>query len=286
MSGVTGKLYVVATPIGNLEDFSARAIRVLSEVDLIAVEDTRHSAKLLQHYGIHTAVISVHEHNEREQAPRLIETLRGGKSIALISDAGTPLMSDPGFKLVRAAHQSGVTVVPIPGPCAAIAALSAAGLPTDRFVFEGFPPPRSAARLAAFHALRDEKRTIIYYESSHRILDSLADMAEAFGAERDAVLARELTKKFETIRRGNLSELRAALKKDANEQLGEFVVLIHGAADVAAESDPAVEHTLRVLLDALPLKEAVTLTARLTGAHKNELYDRALALKAASGDKD
>lgn len=280
MSGVTGTLYVVATPIGNLEDFSARAIRVLSEVDLIAVEDTRHSAKLLHHYGIHTAVVSVHEHNEREQAPRLIETLRSGKSIALISDAGTPLLSDPGFKLVRAAHAAGVSVVPIPGACAAIAALSAAGLPTDRFAFEGFPPPRAAARRAAFEAMRQERRTIIYYESSHRIVDSLADMVEAFGAERAAVLARELTKKFETIRSGTLAELHRALTQDAHEQLGEFVILIHGAPEVAVAGDPEVDRVLRVLLEAVPLKEAVTITARLTGAHKNELYDRALVLKA------
>jgi 16S rRNA (cytidine1402-2'-O)-methyltransferase len=273
-------LYVVATPIGNLEDFSARAIRVLSEVDLIAVEDTRHSAKLLHHYGIHTAVISVHEHNEREQAPRLVETLRSGKSIALISDAGTPLLSDPGFKLVRAAHAAGVSVVPVPGACAAIAALSAAGLPTDRFVFEGFPPPRTAARRSAFQALREEHRTIVYYESSHRIVDSLTDMMESFGAERPAVLARELTKKFETIRSGTLAELHQVVTGDEHEQLGEFVILIHGAPEVVASGDPEVDRVLRVLLEAVPLKEAVTIAARLTGAHKNQLYDRALVLKA------
>jgi 16S rRNA (cytidine1402-2'-O)-methyltransferase len=285
MSGVTGTLFVVATPIGNLEDISARAIRVLSEVDLIAVEDTRHSAKLLYHYGIHTTVISVHEHNEREQAPRLIETLRSGKSIALISDAGTPLLSDPGFKLVRAAHAAGVSVVPVPGACAAIAALSAAGLPTDRFAFEGFPPPRSAARRAAFQAMRQDRRTLVYYESSHRIVDSLADMVESFGAERPAVLARELTKKFETIRPGTLAELQRVVTHEPQEQLGEFVILIHGAAQEAVEGDPEVDRVLRVLLDAVPLKEAVTLAARLTGASKNELYDRALALKTDAAAK-
>ncbi len=282
MSGVTGALYVVATPIGNLEDISARAIRILSEVDLIAVEDTRHSAKLLHHYGIRTAVLSVHEHNEREQAPRLIEALRAGKSIALISDAGTPLLSDPGFKLVRAAHAARVSVISIPGPCAAIAALSVAGLPTDRFVFEGFPPPRSAARRVALQAVKDERRTIVYYESSHRILDSLADMVDVFGVDRSGAIARELTKKFEVVHTGTLAELRALLEGNADEQLGEFVVLIHGAAESAAAGDAELDRVLRVLLDTVPLKEAVALAARLTGAHKNQLYDRALALKAVN----
>lgn len=285
MSDVTGTLYIVATPIGNLEDFSARGIRVLTEVALIAAEDTRHSAKLLHHYGIHTAVVGVHEHNEQEQTPRLIETLRAGKSIALISDAGTPLVSDPGFKLVRAAQAAGVPVVPVPGPCAAIAALSAAGLPTDRFVFEGFPPPRSAARRSAFAAAREEKRTLIYYESSHRIVESLADMVETFGAERAAVLARELTKKFETIRVGTLAQIHAVVSDNAREQLGEFVILVHGAEPQVLAADAEVDRVLRVLLETVPLKAAVTLAARLTGAPKNQLYDRALALKGATDGK-
>jgi len=272
-------LYVVATPIGNLEDLSARAVRILSEVDLIAAEDTRHSAKLLRHYAIHTAVVSVHEHNEREQAPRLIERLRAGKSIALISDAGTPLLSDPGFNLVCAARAADVPVIPVPGPCAAIAALSVSGLPPDRFVFEGFPPPRSAARRSAFEAMRAEERTIIYYESSHRIVDSLADMSDVFGPERPAVLARELTKKFETLLSGTLAELRARVVSGTSDQQGEFVVLIHGAAKTVDEN-LKTDHVLRVLLDAVPLKEAVTLAAHLTGVQKNRLYDRALALKA------
>ena len=275
-----GTLYVVATPIGNLEDFSARAIRILSDVDLIAAEDTRHSAKLLQHYGIRTKVVSIHEHNERKQAPRLVEMLRAGKSIALISDAGTPLLSDPGFHLVRAARAAAQQVVPIPGPCAAITALSVAGLPTDRFVFEGFPPPRSAARRAAFEALRREPRTIVFYESSHRIVDSIDDMAAVFGASRDVAVARELTKKFETIHIGTLADAQALLRTPS-QQLGEFVVVLHGAP-VASEgdADAAAEHTLRVLLEALPLKEAVNLSARLTGAAKNRLYQRALDLKS------
>jgi 16S rRNA (cytidine1402-2'-O)-methyltransferase len=275
-----GTLYVVATPIGNLEDFSARAARVLTEVDLIAAEDTRHSAKLLQHYGIRTKVVSMHEHNERAKVPRLLEMLRADKSIALISDAGTPLLSDPGFPLVRSARAAGVSVVPIPGPCAAVTALSAAGLPTDRFTFEGFPPPRAAARRAALERLRDEPRTIVFYESSHRIMDSLADMIAVFGPGRVVVLARELTKKHETIRDGTLGELHAYLAEHDSERLGEFVLLIHGApASDRAVADTDVDRVLRVLLDELPLKAAVKVAVRLTGGHKNRLYDRALAIR-------
>ena len=277
-----GTLYVVATPIGNLEDFSARGARVLAQADLIAAEDTRHSAKLLQHYGIHTKVVSIHDHNERAKTPQLLEILRAGKSIALVSDAGTPLLSDPGFHLVRAARGANIAVVPIPGPCAAITALSVAGLPTDRFVFEGFPPPRATARCAAFAALRSEPRTIVFYESSHRIVDSLADMVAEFGSERPATLARELTKRFETIRDATLAELHAYLVEHEIERLGEFVVLVHGAADSdRADVDVEGDRVLRVLLEELPLKVAVKLAARLTGTHKNALYDRALVLKAA-----
>ena len=275
-----GTLYVVATPIGNLEDISARALRVLADVDLIAAEDTRHSAKLLRHYAIGTKVVSLHEHNERAQAPRLIETIRAGKSIALISDAGTPLLSDPGFHLVRAAHTAGVSVVPVPGPCAATAALSVAGLPTDRFVFEGFPPARAGQRRSAFEVLARETRTVVYYESSHRILDSLADMAAAFGDERPAALARELTKKFEHLRSGALGELHAHLQAHPDERLGEFVVVIQGASKrTDAENAPDADRVLRVLLEELPLKQAAALAARLTGGHRNRMYERALALK-------
>ncbi len=281
-----GTLYVVATPIGNLEDFSPRGARVLAEVDLIAAEDTRHSAKLLQHCGVQTKVVSIHDYNERAKTPQLLEMLRAGKSIALVSDAGTPLLSDPGFHLVRAARAANVTVVPIPGPCAAIAALSVAGLPTDRFAFEGFPPPRAAARRAALATLRTERRTMVFYESSHRIVESLSDMADVFGADRPAALAREITKRFETIRDGTLADLNAHLVENENERLGEFVVLIAGAPEGA--SDDAItesDRVLGVLLQEVPLKEAVKLTARLTGGHKNELYDRALSIKAASSKK-
>jgi 16S rRNA (cytidine1402-2'-O)-methyltransferase len=259
---------------------------VLAEVDLIAAEDTRHSAKLLQHYGVQTKVVSIHDYNERAKTPQLLEMLRAGKSIALVSDAGTPLLSDPGFHLVRAARAANVTIVPIPGPCAAIAALSVAGLPTDRFAFEGFPPPRAAARRAALATLRTEPRTMVFYESSHRIVESLSDMADVFGADRPAALAREITKRFETIRDGTLTDLHTYLVEDENERLGEFVVLIAGAREGAG--DDAITESDRVLgllLEEVPLKEAVKLAARLTGGHKNELYDRALSIKAASSKK-
>jgi len=277
-------LFVVATPIGNLEDISARALRVLADVDLIAAEDTRHSARLLRHYAIGTKVVSLHEHNERARTPRLIESLCTGKSIALVSDAGTPLLSDPGFHLVRAARAAGVPVVPIPGPCAAIAALSVAGLPTDRFVFEGFAPARAPARRAAFAALAHEPRTIVFYESSHRIVESLADLRAAFGAERPAVLARELTKKFEQVLDGTLGELQARVAQSPDLRRGEFVLLIAGAprSETGAQGAPDAERVLRVLLEDLPVKQAAALAARITGAQRNRLYQRALALKGES----
>jgi len=275
-----GTLYVVATPIGNLEDMTPRAIRILSQVDLIAAEDTRHSAKLLRHFGIGTETVAVHEHNERSQVPKLIEILKSGKSIAFITDAGTPLVSDPGFQLVRAARQAGFTVTPVPGACAAIAALSAAGLPSDRFVVEGFPPAKSAARRAVFEKLREESRTLIFYESPHRILESLKDMTEIFGAAREAVLARELTKQFETLRGGGLAELHDWVSRDQHQQLGEFVILIHGAPRAEREAvDAEAERVLRLLLEELPVSQAAALAAKITGLKKNRLYEYALALK-------
>ncbi|MEW6332316.1 MAG: 16S rRNA (cytidine(1402)-2'-O)-methyltransferase [Pseudomonadota bacterium] len=275
-----GTLYVVATPIGNLEDMTPRARRILSEADLIAAEDTRHSGRLLRHFGIGTKTEAIHEHNERDQVPRLVEILKEGKSIAFITDAGTPLVSDPGFHLVRAARQAGIRVVPVPGACAAIAALSAAGLPSDRFVFEGFPPARSAARRAVFEKLREEARTLIFYESPHRILESLKDMSEVFGPGREAVLARELTKQFETLRAGGLEELREWVGRDAEQQLGEFVVLVHGVPRAEREVvDPETERVLKILLEELPVSQAAALAAKITGLKKNKLYEFALALK-------
>ncbi len=275
---MSGTLYVVATPIGNLADFSPRAQSVLSQVDLIAAEDTRHSRKLLDHFGINTAVTAYHEHNEREKAGTLLAALREGRNVALITDAGTPLVSDPGFGLVRQARAAQIRVVPIPGPCAAITALSAAGLPSDRFAFEGFPPAKETARRGFFEDRRAETRTLIFYETPHRIADSLRDMAETFGAEREAVFARELTKQFETIRTGTLGELAAWVAGDPNQQRGEIVVLVRGAVLDETALDAQAERVLRMLLSELPVKQAAHLAAEITGRKKNLLYQRALAL--------
>ncbi len=278
MSNAT--LYVVATPIGNLEDMTARAIRVLSTTDYIAAEDTRHSGKLLRHFGIHTEMIAFHEHNERNQITRLIERLRDGKSIALISDAGTPLISDPGYLLVRAAHEANIPVVPIPGASALIAALSVSGVPSDHFNFEGFLPPRSVARRVALERLRGESRTSIFYEAPHRIVESLQDMLDIFGGEREATIARELTKQFETVRIGTLAELVAWIDRHEEQRLGEFVIVVRGAARAETVEDSAeADRVLHILLEALPVSQASELTARITGVPKNKLYRRALALK-------
>jgi 16S rRNA (cytidine1402-2'-O)-methyltransferase len=275
-----GTLYVVATPIGNLEDMAPRALRILSEVDLIAAEDTRHSGKLMRHFGIGTRTETIHEHNERNQVPKLVEFLKAGKSIAFVTDAGTPLVSDPGFHLVRASRQAGIPVVPVPGACAAIAALSAAGLPSDRFVFEGFPPAKSAARRAVFEKLREEGRTLIFYESPHRILESLRDMSEIFGPDREAVLARELTKQFETFRSGTLAALRDWLVRETEQQLGEFVILIQGLPRTVQDAaEEEARRVLKILIDELPLSQAASLAAQITGLKKNKLYEYALTLK-------
>ncbi len=282
MSNDTGTLYIVATPIGNLEDISYRAVRLLAAVDLIAAEDTRHSRKLLQHYAISTRLTSLHEHNERSKAATLVRLLLAGKCIALISDAGTPLISDPGLYFVRAAQLAGVHVVPVPGPCAAIAALSVAGLPSDRFSFEGFPPNRAAARAAFLRQLSREPRTLIFFESPHRIVRSLEAMVAAFGGERPAALARELTKVFETIRRSTLRELREWVRQQpASAVAGEFVVLVQGVSAKAPAVDvDEAQRVLRVLLANLPLKQAVALTAQITGHKRRALYQEALALRA------
>ena len=276
-----GTLYVVATPIGNLDDISARALRVLTEVSLIAAEDTRHSQRLLQNFGITTPLQACHEHNERDQGGRFIARLLAGDDVALISDAGTPLISDPGFHLVRQARAAGVRVVPVPGACALIVALSAAGLPSDRFIFEGFLPAKSAARCARLESIKEEPRTLIFYEAPHRVLESVQDMARVFGADRLAVLARELTKTFETLKGLPLGELGEWVASDSNQQRGECVLLVAGWQAPEGE-DAVTAEALRVLdllLEDLPVKRAAAVAAEITGVRKNVLYQIALDRK-------
>lgn len=275
---IAGTLYVVATPIGNLDDMSARALKVLAGVALIAAEDTRHSVRLLQHFGIETPLAACHEHNERDEGSRFITRLLAGDDVALVSDAGTPLISDPGYHLVRQARAAGVRVVPVPGACALIAALSAAGLPSDRFIFEGFLPAKAVGRRARLEQVKEEPRTLIFYEAPHRILECLEDMEAVFGGERPAVLARELTKTFETLKGLALAELRAFVAADANQQRGECVVLVAGWS--APQDDQAISsdamRVLDLLLAELPLKRAAALAAEITGVRKNLLYQAAL----------
>jgi len=275
-----GVLYVVATPIGNLNDVTIRALKVLEEVHLIAAEDTRHTRPLLSHHGIHTPMLAMHEHNERARIEQLLGKLESGESLALVSDAGTPLISDPGFPLVRQARRNGIRVVPVPGPSALVCALSASGLPTDRFLFLGFPPRNSTQRLRWLGALAKESATLICYESSHRILATLADMQEVFGCEREAVIGRELTKLHETFLQGSINQLSELVADDSNQQRGEFVILVHG---FDKQSDEAVlvdaQRVLQVLAAELPVKQAARLCAKITGEKKNTLYQRILALQ-------
>jgi len=281
-NSAVGTLYVVATPIGNLEDVSARALRVLAEVALIAAEDTRHSARLLQHFGIATPLAACHEHNERDEGGRFIKRLLAGDDVALISDAGTPLISDPGYHLVRQARSAGIRVVPLPGACALIAALSAAGLPSDRFIFEGFLPAKQAARRARLELLREEPRTVIFYEAPHRILESLEDLEAVFGPERPAVLARELTKTFETLQGLPLGELRSWVAADSNQQRGECVLVVGGwqAPQGNDAIDQNARRVLRLLLAEMPVKRAAAVAAEITGIRKNLLYQLALEEKS------
>lgn len=268
-----GQLWVVATPIGHLDDLTLRAADVLRRVAVIAAEDTRHSAPLLARIGSSAATVALHEHNEREQCERLIERMRAGADVALISDAGTPLISDPGFRLVRAARAAGLAVSPVPGACAAIAALSVAGLPSDRFVFEGFLPPKSSARRERLQGLVAEPRTLIFYESSHRIAESIADLAAVFGPAREGVIARELTKRFETILAAPLGELAERVASDADQRRGEFVVLVAGAQDEQADAVLAEGRRVFALLAAeLPPARAAKLAAAISGAPRKSLY--------------
>jgi 16S rRNA (cytidine1402-2'-O)-methyltransferase len=275
-----GTLYVVATPLGNRQDMTLRAIETLKQVDCIIAEDTRHSLPLLQHFGISKPMLALHEHNERDQALKLIQRLLQGESIALISDAGTLLISDPGYYLVQVAHEHDVRVVPVPGACAAIAALSVAGLPTDRFTFEGFLPAKSSARLQRLQFLLNESRTMIFYEAPHRILELLKDLQKTFGSDRNMVIARELTKMFETIRAGNIADIISWVESDANQQRGEIVVIVAGV-EKTEETDNAVsvDKVLTLLLSELSVKKAAELAAKITGKRKNEVYQRALELK-------
>jgi len=277
-----GSLYVVATPIGHLGDVSLRMRETLGRVALVAAEDTRHTGQLLRALGVATPMISLHEHNERSRAGELVARMVAGADVALVSDAGTPLVSDPGFVLVRAAIDAGLRVVPVPGPCAVITALSVAGLPTDRFCFEGFLPPRGAARRARLAALAGETRSLVFYEAPQRIAASLSDLAGCFGDQRRVAVARELTKAFETVYHGTLGELAARAAADRDMSRGELVIVVEGARP-ADTGQVEIDRVLKVLLASLPASQAAALAARLTGAARNDCYARALELSAAAG---
>ena len=273
MKNLCGTLYIVATPIGNLQDITQRALAIFAEVDLIVAEDTRHSGLLLSHYGIKKPFFALHDHNEQQKADLLVEKLRVGTNIALISDAGTPLISDPGFHLVRKCRQAGVKVVPLPGACAAITALCASGIASDRFCFEGFLPAKSKARRDRLQNLQKEDRSLIFYESTHRILDTLADVEELFGAERYVVLAREITKTWETISGDSVGNLRRWLSEDANRTKGEMVLIVEGCIETGeTEFSPEVVKALKLIAAELPLKKAAAIVAELYGYKKNALY--------------
>ena len=277
---MSGTLFVVATPIGNLEDLSPRARQTLAEVELVAAEDTRHTGRLLSHLGVKTRQIALHEHNEARVADTLIEQLQRGTSVALVSDAGTPLVSDPGYRLVQAAHAHGIAVAPVPGPSAVTAALSVSGLPTDRFAFEGFPPARPAARRKWLQARAGDERTLVFFEAVHRIAATLADMVDVFGADRDAFLGRELTKLHEQCIAASLGELLDELSSGAIVSKGEFVVAIGGTTRPEASS-LELDRLLSELIEVVPARQAAAIAARITGGRRNAMYERILEI---SGD--
>jgi 16S rRNA (cytidine1402-2'-O)-methyltransferase len=287
-----GRLYVVATPIGNLGDLSARARDTLQNCDLVVAEDTRHTGALLKHFGIHAPLMSLHDYNEKKRTPELVMRIEKGTDIALVCDAGTPGISDPGFDLVRACAAAQLDIIAVPGPCAAIAALSIAALPMDRFCFEGFLPARTAARRARLLELAEEPRTLVFYESPHRLKTMLEDAVESFGPARAAAIAREITKLHETLYRGSLTELSSRANADADFTRGELVVMIAGAAGghaaaIAGGSDGhggALDRVLKALLKELPLKQAARLAAQIVQARDNEAYKRALQLKQQTAD--
>ena len=281
-----GRLYVVATPIGNLGDLSERAREILRSVSLIAAEDTRYTGVLLKHFGIQTPQVSLHEHNEQQRSGGIIERLQQGASVALVSDAGTPGINDPGFELVRAAAAAGCEIPAVPGPCAAIAALSIGGLPTDRFCFEGFLPARGAARRKRLQSLAAEARTLVLYEAPHRVRETLEDCAAVFGGERSATVAREITKLHETTYRSSLRDLLERAGSDADFGRGEIVLLIAGLPQALADEEGgadghggALDRVLKILLAELPLRQAAHLAAQIADARGNEAYKRALQLK-------
>jgi 16S rRNA (cytidine1402-2'-O)-methyltransferase len=286
-NAAAGRLYVVATPIGNLGDLSERARRALGGCALIAAEDTRHTGVLLAHFQISTPMISLHEHNERRRAEEVVARIADGADVALVSDAGTPGISDPGYDLVRGCAAAGVEVIAIPGPCALVAALSIAALPTDRFCFEGFLPARGAARRARLASLEAEPRTLVLYESPHRVKETLEDCAETFGGDRGAAAAREITKLHETLYRGSLAELAARAAAEPDFTRGELVLVIAGAPPEAATGADghggALDRVLGPLLAELPLKQAAQLAAQIAAVRHNEAYKRALELKQAYG---
>ncbi|MBO9536221.1 16S rRNA (cytidine(1402)-2'-O)-methyltransferase [Herbaspirillum sp.] len=271
-------LYVLATPIGNACDITLRALHVLAIADAVACEDTRNTSQLLQRYGLSKTLLAAHEHNEREAAARIVERLRQGERIALVSDAGTPAVSDPGARVVDAVRAAGLQVVPLPGASAAVTALSASGLDDQRFHFVGFLPSKARQRETALQELASMQAALVFYEAPHRIVETVQAMLQVFGPQRQVVLARELTKLFESIHRCPLGEAPAWLEEDANRQRGEFVVLVQGAPPSDGNQADA-ERILRILLEELPVKQAATLTAQITGQKKNALYERALELK-------
>ena len=275
---MSAQLFVVATPIGHLDDMTFRAIEILKSVSLIAAEDTRQSIQLLKHFNIDTPLTACHDHNESHKINQLIEQLKSGQDVALISDAGTPLISDPGFKLVRAAQEHNIRVTPVPGACAAIAALSAVGLPSDRFSFEGFLPSKASQRLIQLEKLKNETQTLIFYEAPHRILECTKSLRDTFGAERAVGFAREITKTFETIKKMTLGELVAFVEQDHNQQKGEIVLVVAGAPQEKDLSQEKLDDLLKRLLQDLSVKAASQLVADLTGIKKKVAYQRALEL--------
>jgi 16S rRNA (cytidine1402-2'-O)-methyltransferase len=279
---MTGVLYIVATPIGNLDDISLRAIEILKQVDVIAAEDTRHSIRLLNHLGIRNKLMSLHEHNERDRVNGIIEDLKQGSNVALISDAGTPLISDPGYPLVKAVHDAGLRVSPIPGACSIIAALSAAGMPTETFTFYGFLSQKNSERMSKLSALKKQQGTLVFLESTHRIERLLEQLCELFGDNR-IVVAKELTKTFERFLSGTAVEILSVMQQEPALKKGEFVVLIDNPVTISEKtlSDEDIE-ILKLLLEELPLKKAVQMSTRISGKKKNDIYQQALALNKAA----